>query len=400
LFLENAQPWLSTAESSELRRNYQLYHQYKVGNALQLYHQLDSDRQQNRFHNNYSSESYIEFFDAIVVDSALTRDQVKFRTLRNETGIKGNLLKLFYNGYVVLRSFNMDYKYLNEEFLEISTKGSEFYVGGRMALQLDSLIEVRGQLETMLDNRYKLIGSIRTKWFAASIKRSVSSPSFLSQAYRGSHDTWINAFYPVEASELKSNLIYRSKRLNIYPGLRLATFRNFVFFKQGDFGIDQQVLPVQSSGYQTLASPELSFSVTPINHTTLSVQGIYTRMLENADAAMQVPELLVNAQLAYANIWFGGNFDFQFGVDVHWKSDYFAYGYDPVIQQFYTQQRHQAPDFPLLDVFLSAKIIRGRVFFKYNNLLKMFTKSANVPTPFYPGVMNVIDFGFDWSFYD
>jgi hypothetical protein len=113
-----------------------------------------------------------------------------------------------------------------------------------------------------------------------------------------------------------------------------------------------------------------------------------------------MPELFINAQLAYSNIWFGGNFDFQAGVDVHWKSDYFAYGYDPVVQQFYTQQKHAAPDFPLLDVFISAKIIRGRVFFKYHNLLKAFTKIGNVPTPFYPGVMNVFDFGFDWSFYD
>jgi hypothetical protein len=400
LFLENAQPWLSQAESNELRRGYFLYHQYKVGSALQLYHQLDSDRRQHQFLDNYQSESYKQFFDAIVVDSAQTRDQVKFNTFRNEAGIKGNLLKLFYNGYVALRNYSMDYAYFTDDDLTLKTSGDEFYVGGRIALQLDSLVEVRGHIETMLDSRYKIEGSIKTKWFAAAIKRSVSSPTFLQQAYRGSHDLWVNSYAPVEASELRGNLIYRSSWLNVYPGIRLATFKNYIFFNKGDFIIDQTVLPIQSTGFQTIASPELSISLMPVKNTTLRLHGIYSRMLENADDAMKVPELFVNAQLAYANIWFGGNFDFQVGTDVHWKSAYYAYGYDPVIQQYYTQREQIVPDFPVMDIFLNAKIIRGRVFFKYNNLLKAFSKSGNIPTPFYPGVVNTFDFGFDWSFYD
>jgi hypothetical protein len=29
-----------------------------------------------------------------------------------------------------------------------------------------------------------------------------------------------------------------------------------------------------------------------------------------------------------------------------------------------------------------------------------FMNYGNVPTPFYPGIQNIIDFGFDWSFFD
>jgi len=334
------------------------------------------------------------------VDSAQTQDQVKFNTFRNEMGIKGNLLKLFYNGYVAFRNYSMDYAYFLDEDLTLKTNGTEFYVGGRIALQLDSLVEVRGHIESMLDSRYKIEGSIKTKWFAASVKRTVSSPTFLQQAYRGSHDLWVNSYAPVEASELKGNLIYRSSWLNVYPGIRLATFKNYVFFNKGEYVIDQKVLPIQSTGFQTIASPELSISLMPVKNTTLRLHGIYSQMLENADDAMKVPELFVNAQLAYANIWFGGNFDFQVGADLHWKSAYYAYGYDPVIQQYYTQREQIVPDFPVMDVFLNAKIIRGRVFFKYNNIFKIFSNYGNIPTPFYPGVVNTFDFGFDWSFYD
>lgn len=400
LFKQNAQPWLTNAQSSMLARNYHLYQQYKVGEALQVYHNFDSDRRRFEFNDNYSDEPNRQFFDAIVVDSATTSDHTKFNTIRNEVGIKGNLLKLFYNGYVALRNFDMQYKYFIMENFYIPTKGTEFYVGGRMALKLDSLVEVSGLLESMLDNRYRVEGSIKTKWFAASIKRSVASPSFLQQAYRGSHDVWLNYFNPVELNELRGNLIYESNRLKLYPGIRLSTFKNFVFFQQGDFGIDQTVLPVQSSGFQTVALPELSVSIKPLKNTTLNGQVIYAKILENADNAIQLPDLFLNAQLSYANIWVNGNFDFQVGLDFHWKSAYNAYGYDPVIQQFHTQQGFLSPAFPLMDVFLNAKIIRGRVFLKYSNIFKAFNGYGDVPTPFYPGVVSMINFGFDWSFYD
>lgn len=395
LFLVNAQRTLTEAESNDKRRNFHIFHQYRLGSGLQIYHKSDLYKQRNRFND---SDPGNDYYDAIVVDSASTRDEVSFRYFRNEGGIKGNLLKMFYNGYAAVRNYSMDYKYLEDD-IDPDVSGTELYLGGRMALQIDSLIEVRGWAEWMMDERYLIHGSIRTKWFAASAKRTVSTPTFLQQAYRGSHDYWVNDFSNSEATEIGGNLIYESKRISIYPGVRFSTFRNYIFFKQDTSNV-QDVLPVQSGGYQTWVSPELNFSLTPVNHVNLTVQAIYTKILENSEDAIQVPEMFVNAQLSYSNIWFKGNLDFQFGVDCHWKSAYYAPGYDPVIQQFYIQQSFESPDFPVIDVFLNAKIKRARIFLKYNNLVKTFTSYANVPTPYYPGIQNIIDFGFDWSFYD
>lgn len=398
-FLVNAQPTLTEAESNDYRNQLHVFHQYKVGGGFQLYHTLDYYRQRNQFNDN-PARAPENYYDAVFVDSTLTRDQVEFRTFRNEAGIKGTVFRIFYNGYAALRNFNMDYKYFYEESLDLETSGNELYVGGRIALQLDSLVQVRGHLQWMFDNRYRLDGSIQSKWFAASISRSVSSPTLLQQAYRASHDMWLNTFDEVQANEIKGNLIYRSSRVSVFPGVRFASFTKYIFFKQGDFNTTQTVLPVQSSGFQTLVSPELSFTVVPVKNLTVSAKGIYSRLLENADDALQLPEYFVNAQLAYANIWFNGNFDFQIGADLHWKSEYFAPGYDVAIQQFYVQQNFKSPMFPVVDVFLNAKIKRGRIFLKYNNLLKAFSDFAAIPTPYYPGLRNVIDFGFDWSFYD
>lgn len=398
LFLtQNNSTWLTEAESNDKRGSLHLFHQLNLASGLQLYHTSDLYRQINRFNDTNPTNDYYDF---IVVDSAKTRDRTEFKSFRNEVGVKGSFFKAFYNGYAALRQYSIDYKYIYENNFFLDTKKVEPYVGGRIGLQLDSLVEVKGWAEWMLDDRYMIQGSIKTKWFEAAAKRSVSTPAFVPQAYRGSHDLWINRFGNTEGTELKGNLIYESKRFSIYPGVRFSTFRNYIFFKEDTSAVGQQVLPYQTSGYQTWVSPELTISLTLFKHLTLKGQGIYTRVLENSDDAMQFPELFVNGQLAYADIWFNGNFDFQAGIDVHWKSSYYAPGYDVTTQQFYTQQRFLAPSFPVIDIFLNVRIKHARIFLKYNNSLMLFSNYGNVPTPFYPGIRNLIDFGFDWSFFD
>ena len=398
LFEENAQRSLTEAESNDRRSNVHLFHQYNVGTALQVYHKMDVYKQVARFTDTPAPNN--EFYDFVVVDSARTSDRIEFKSFRNEAGIKGNLLKLFYNGYVASRKFSMDYKYFYEDNFYLDTENNEFYVGGRIALQVDSLIEVKGWAEWMLDERYLLHGSIQTKWFEASLKRSVASPTFLQQAYRGSHDIWLNNFSSTESTEIKGNLIYRSKRLSVYPGVRFSALKNYIFFKENSNASGQRVLPLQSDGYQTWVTPELNFSISISKGITFSTQALYTRLLENGDDAIQVPELFINSQLAYADIWFNGNFDFQAGIDAHWKSEYYAPAYDIAVQQFYVQTTFVSPSFPVIDVFLNFRIKRARLFLKYNNALKAFSDYANIPTPFYPGIQNMLDFGFDWSFYD
>ncbi len=388
---------LLLAESNDKRGALHLFHQLNLASGLQLYHVSDLYRQINRFNDSDPTNNYYDF---TVVDSATTRDRTSFKSFRNEVGVKGSAFKVFYNGYAAFRKYSLDYKYIYERDFFLESEKTEVYLGGRIGLQLDSLVEVKGWAEWMLDDRYVIRGSIRTKWFEAAVKRSVSTPAFLPQAYRGSHDLWINNFGNVQGTELNGNLIYESEKFSIYPGMRFATFKNYIFFKENPDAVGQLVLPYQTSGYQTWVSPEVNLSLTLFNHVTLKGQGIYTHILENSDEAMQFPKLFVNAQLAFADIWFKGNFDFQAGVDTHWKSEYYAPGYDITVQQFYTQKRYLAPSFPVIDLFLNFRINHARVFIKYNNVLKLASPYANVPTPFYPGLRNIVDFGFDWTFFD
>ncbi|MCI0751174.1 MAG: putative porin [Flammeovirgaceae bacterium] len=396
-FLVNALPWLTEAESNDLRRTYHLFHQYSLGSGLQFYHTSDYDGQQNRFIDNPASVP--AYYDFVEVDSAETFDQTKFKTFRNEAGIKGSLLKLFYNGYIAVRQFDIDYKYFDEDNLFLKTKGGELFIGGRMELALDSVFTLQGNAEYLFDEKYKIEAKLLSRWLDASLHRSVSMPSFLQRAYKGSHDIWYRPFNNIEVNQLKGAVKYNGKKIFLSAGVNLTSLHNYVYFNQDTTAL-QDVLPVQSSGNQTVVMPEVKFSLSFLKHFYLRGDVTYSKLLDNAGDAIQQPEWFANAQLCYENILINGNLDMQMGVDTHWKSSYYANGYDPVIQQFYTQQYFKNPSMPIVDVFFNMKMKRGRIFLKYNNLFYAFTKEGYLPTPYYPGQKPVFDFGFDWSFYD
>jgi hypothetical protein len=395
-FATNARPWLTQAESNDLRINFHLFHQYALGKGFQLYHTFDRYRQRNMF-TNISDTQSDEFFRIRRFDTDSAKDVFRFKSFRNDVGIKGNLAKLFYNGYFGIRHLNQT---MNHGWIK-TDENRETYLGGRMALQLDSINEVSGWLELNDKGQFRLEGEIHSKWFEARARQLIYQPGFFARAYVGSHHTWQQNFGDVSLTEVNGYLHYRSSVFDVSPGLTFTRLGNYVFYdKVSTDPLVQQVMPVQSSGSQVIASPEVRLAVTMFRNITFRNQVIFTRLLENADDAIRVPDLLVNSQLSYANIFFNGNLDMHAGVDVHWKSKYYAPSYDPAIRQFYNQDDVEVAGFPLIDIFFSAKIKRGRLFFKYHNLVQAFTKQGYFITPFYPGQSNVLDFGFDWSFYD
>ncbi len=455
-FSTEAQPNLSEAINRELRMNIHLYHQYRLGSGLQIYHKFDRYRQANIFSDRPGSEPDYDFVE---IDSALTYDYSKFITVRNEAGIKGSLSKLFYNGYYAIRNYRMlhdhDTVYANGESHN-RFSGVENYVGGRIALKLDSLVDIIGRGELLIpdgeissDPNYRIEGTIVSKWFDATLQQVQYAPSFLQRFYRGSHDYWDNfEFSNVNTTRLSGSVHYRSKVFTLSPGVTFTRVGNYIFFKRvvspyadvREFPETNpnktDVIPVQASGENVIFSPQVRMSLTLMKHVHVRGLGIFTRMVEeSSEQPFDIPEILVNGQISYENIFFNGNLDMHAGFDIHWKSAYYAPAYDVPTAQFYIQNRDNAiagfndqggnnfsgiyggdpvspvgrfrtpslpnhNNFPVVDVFFNAKIKRGRIFFKYNNILQLITGTGYFATPLYPGQRNTLDFGFDWSFYD
>lgn len=402
-FQTNVRTYLTNTASSEVRINLHVFHQYEIGKALQVYHVFDRFRQGNVF-SDLPDAFTRQYYDYVLNESDTVDDRSKFKTVRNELGLKGNLAKLFYNGYYAIRDHSQTYS-LDSSY---NRSGTEHYLGGRMALRLDSIGELSGWVEVLQTGNYRIEGQLKSRWFEASVKQMQYAPGNILRGYSGTHDEWRNrSFSDVSVTEFSGFVHYNSRVFSFSPGLTFTRLGNYAFFKKttDPAAVEQLVQPMQSDKGTTWVSPEVRLSLTMLRHVHLCGRAIYTSVLKDEDKAIQVPDLFVNGELSYENIFFNGNLDMQAGVNVHWHSQYRPLGYDVPTQQFYVYEAGandelKIPSFPLVEVFFATRIKRGRIFLKYHNLIQTITKQGYMPTPYYRGQGSILDFGFDWSFYD
>jgi Putative porin len=390
----NAKPTLTTSESEELRQNFHLFHQYKLAKPLQVYQTADYHLRDNIFRIDRAEGA--SFFKQTIVDSAKTTDAIQFRTFESEMGVKGNAAFLFYDFYYKFRSVQNTIPLLKSFDPRASSSLTEHYVGGRMALRFDSLSELRGSAELLLDGNYKLEGALNTPWLDASLTSVLAKPGYLQRAYRGSHNYWLNNFSNTFSNQIKGFAKLKWGRLFVSPGLTYTVLSNYMYFTEFGNGL----LPVQSSGNQQVFSPEVNMSVKFFRRFYFRPQVTYTQLWKNDDNALRIPELFVNAQLTYENILIKGNLELQVGVDLHYKSDYQALGYAPDIQSYYVQNSRTIKGFPVIDIFLNAKIKKGRLFVKYHNANQIGSLTGYMLTYGYPAVSNILDFGFEIPLFD
>jgi len=416
IYDQNANPSLVSTETNELRTNFHLFHQYKIHDALQVYHIADRSKQRNGY-NNYKAFQDTSYFDHQEYENDTLFDRTQIKTFQNEFGVKGNASRLFYNFYYKMRKFDLqnnrlqnNYPDRTQEYDEgVVYSGYENYVGGRIAFELDSITKLIGSAEYLLDGNYRIEGNLNTPWLDASIKNTLAKPGFMQNYYRGAHDLWKNFFTNSNSLQANGFLKGRFGPLFISPGFTYTLLSKYIFLKEGDYlkedgtADEQKVKPVQSSGLQQVVSPEVRMEFVFLKKFHFRPNVIYTRFLQNADGALSIPKLFVNAQLAFEGFMFKKKTMYtQVGFDVHWHSDYYSQGYDVATQQFYIQNSDLTKAFPLVDVFFNGQFRKGKFFIRYHNLIQAFTlnNQGYIITPGYPGLRNILDFGFELLLFD
>lgn len=397
IYSPNARPYLLDSKTEEFRASFHIYQHYQLTDAFQLYNQADFVEEENRF----QSKDDSTLFDVTVVDSAVTQDLATFSYMRQELGIKGNIGKVYYSTYYKLRTYKYGNKYLSGLALPIETNGNEQYLGVRAGFQLDSVTDVSAAAEYLFGGYSKLEAEIKSPWLDASFHNTISKPGMMQQIYRGSHDFWTQAFTGINVTQAKAMLKFRRNDLRVRAGGTFTLMDHQVVFREVTPGPDgQRVLPFQSSGNQVVVSPEVSVSLPVVPHVFFRPRVIYSSIVRNDDNIVKLPQLFVNAQLAYEHVILKTRLQFQLGADFHWQSTYQALGYDTPMQSFYVQEKAYTKAFPLVDVFFTGKMGRIRFFFKYNNLIQAFIETGYQTTPNYPGQRSVLDMGFDFMLFD
>ena len=386
-----------TAYSEDYRNAFHLFHHYQLAKPAQLYHILDLSSQFNTFRTTVGGET-ATFFPTSFADTTAVNDVNTFKVMQNEVGIKGNAAFLFYDFYYKLRMYSNNMNNLQAQAPH--AVGKESYVGARIGFRFDSLSFLSGQAEYLLDGHYKIDGTLRTPWLDADLKSSLSKPGFMQQVYRGGFNVWTNNYHDVLSNQLSGHLKLKWGPLFLSPGLTYTAYHNYVYFTHND-NIPMAAFSQQSSGSQQIVSPEVKMEIKLFNHLFIRPYLIYTKVvLSNDDNPISIPQWFANAQLCYEGFVFKNALQMQVGFDAHANAAYNAMGYDPAVQQYFIQNKYTNPSFWNVDLFLNGRIKRGRFFAKYTNLIQIFTKQGYMPTPGYPNVPNVFDFGFELILFD
>jgi len=206
---------------------------------------------------------------------------------------------------------------------------------------------------------------------------------------------WSNNFKNEKINSLSAEAITPY----LEASLQLSTFDDHLYFQNVAEDEAQQIInPNQYSktiNYLSLKlNKEISFGRFALDNTLLY------QKVDQKDAVLNVPEIVTRNTFYYSGYFFNKALFVQTGITLNYFTSYYANDYNPVIGEFFVQDRKKIGDFPLLDAFFNAKIQRTRIYFKAEHFNS--TYSGNT---FYSALNNpyrdfTIRFGLIWNFFN
>ncbi len=411
---------LSGAGTRELHNDWHVYHQYVLAEGFQLYHQFDSKRQINGFSDNnlranqlatathfypdIPASGTIPAQPAIRYDSSRTWQDVRSRIFENYFGIKGDYRAFNYRTFLHVRNyaqtgtFNITKDTTNRpaQYASYQNKGTEIYLGGWLGYYFpDSTSRVTAELEYLLGGGYRLAGRIESKLFTAGYTSILAAPTLLQRRFRSNNFDWDHTrdFGLRGTQHFYGLLNLKLGNIALNPSLDYQLLTNYTYF-------DRRAQAAQFKGGINVLRTGLGYGF-QAGKFGISGQGYYT--LVSREDLLRQPRVFINARVQYEFLYAKVLY-IQTGIDLHYKSAYYADAYMPVTQQFFLQNAQKVEGFPVMDLFANLRINRVRLFVKmaYVNqgILKKVFGPGYFVDPGYLSQRRALGFGVDWYLFD
>jgi hypothetical protein len=213
---------------------------------------------------------------------------------------------------------------------------------------------------------------------------------------------WQNNFNNIQKQELSFN-IDSEKFVNAQ--VTFTTLQDHVYFAQSlitnanDEVTGYNATPLQASGDITYLKIKISKDITFFRHFGFDNTVMYQNVTQT-DAVINVPDLTARSTFYYKNRLFKKALLLQTGITAKYFTEYNMDGYDPILGEFYSQNTDQLGGFPMVDIFVNAKIRQTRIFFKLEHANQLFAGDTNYfSAPRNPYRDFAIRFGLVWNFF-
>ncbi|AWH85195.1 hypothetical protein HYN59_08700 [Flavobacterium album] len=121
--------------------------------------------------------------------------------------------------------------------------------------------------------------------------------------------------------------------------------------------------------------------------------------VDQRDNVINVPELVTRNTLYYSDYVFKKALYFQTGITFQYFTKYYGNDYNPLIGEFFVQDKKKFGDFPLMDFFINAKIKEFRMFLRAEHFNSGFTGYDYYSAPNTPYRDFTVRFGVIWDFF-
>ncbi len=117
------------------------------------------------------------------------------------------------------------------------------------------------------------------------------------------------------------------------------------------------------------------------------------------DQVINVPQLVTRNTLYFSKDIFKKAMFLQTGITFKYFTSYNMNAYNPLLGEFYIQNREEFGGYPLLDFFINAKVRQTRIYLKAEHFNSSFSEPNFYSAPNYPYRDFVIRFGLVWNFF-
>jgi hypothetical protein len=209
---------------------------------------------------------------------------------------------------------------------------------------------------------------------------------------------WSNDF----KNEKINSIIVNAVTPWVEASVQYSTFNDHLYFNDvsspEQIALDQQIVnPAQYGGtinyLSVKASKEFTFWKLALDNTLLY------QKVDQSDAVLNVPEFLTRNTLYFSQEMFHKSLFFQTGVTLNYFTNYFANDYNPVIGEFFVQNKKEIGNFANFDFFFNARIQRTRVYVIAEHFNSSLSGYNYYSAPNMPYRDFTIRFGVVWNFF-
>lgn len=381
----------SGSESNDQFLKFHLYHEFIGFKGLQFFQKIDLGNRTVKFRdkdftnnlsNHFYPKTYINYIQAPASDSLYNENN--WSEYSHQTGIKGVYREFTYRTYLRQRYWNVTNPLTSD-----SKNRLENYVGLWLHQNFSKNIDFTTDGEYLVGSDYRLRANFESPWFQASIQRTSTSPSIANNWVYNTSYRWNNDFNNVLFDQLNGSLRLNYKNVFLNPFVTIQRISNYTYF-------------------DTLSTAKQSSEAIGVFRTGVDVGGKWGKLswfaklyanTQTGPDVIRMPNLLADVNLAL-NVQYKKLLYMQLGIDLHHQSSYYADAYQPAIQQYHLQDQFKLPGFVQADVYVTMRINRVRLFFKFANVNQGLLTDNYYTSYLHPAMSRSFGYGVRWLLFD